>query len=97
LIRVGEPTRFYKEHPRSGSNIADDSAGSLLLAHELMRRAYARVGVPLEPFRYQPEVIAFANEHLRTIAIGETRAFSEAFLRLWRAERLGRASTAIAP
>lgn len=81
---------LYKEHPRSESNIADDSAGSLLLAHELVRRAYARIGVPLEPFRYQPEVIAFANEQLRTIAIGQSRAFSEGFLRLWRAERLGR-------
>jgi hypothetical protein len=83
---------LYKEHPRSDSNIADDSAGALLLAHELMRRAYARVGVALEPFRYQPEVIAFANEQLRTIAIGQSRAFSESFLRLWRAERVGRTS-----
>jgi hypothetical protein len=83
---------LYKEHPRSDSNIADDSTGSLLLAHELIRRAYKRVGVPLEPFMYQPEVIAFANEQLRTIPTGQSRPFSEAFIRLWRAERLGRAS-----
>ena len=87
---------LYKEHGRSDSMIADDSAGALLLAHELMRRAYARIGVALEPFRYQPDMIAFANEQLRTIAIGQSRAFSEAFLRLWRAEHLGRASGAIA-
>jgi len=83
---------LYKEQARSASNIADDSAGSLLLAHELMRRAYARIGVALESFRYQPEVIAFANEQLRTIARGQSLAFSEGFVRLWRAERLGRTS-----
>jgi hypothetical protein len=86
------PEEVYREHPRSDSNIADDSAGSLLLAHELMRRAYARIGATLEPFRYQPEVIAFANEQLRTIDRGQSRAFSDGFVRLWRAERLGRTS-----
>ena len=80
------------EELRTDSNIADDAAGSLMLAHELMRRAYARIGVALEPFRYQPESIAFANEQLRTIAVGQSRAFSDGFLRLWRAERLGRSA-----
>lgn len=83
---------LYKEHARSDSMIADDSTGALLLAHELMRRAYARSGISLEPFRFQPEVIVFANDQLRTIARGQSRAFSEGFLCLWRAERLGRTS-----
>jgi hypothetical protein len=83
---------LYKEHARSDSMIADDSTGALLLADELMRRAYARSGITLEPFRFQPEVIVFANDQLRTIARGQSRAFSEGFLRQWRAERLGRTS-----
>jgi hypothetical protein len=83
---------LYKEHARSDSMIADDSTGALLLAHELMRRAYARSGINLEPFGFQPEVIAFANDQLRTIVKGQSRAFSESFLRMWRAERLGRTS-----
>jgi hypothetical protein len=85
------------EHPRSDSSIPDDSAGSLLLAYELMRRAHARIGVTLEPFRYQPEVVAFANEQIRTIDRGQSCAFSDGFVRLWRAERLGRTSANIAP
>jgi len=91
-LTLPDREELYREHPRSDSNIADDSAGSLLLAHELMRRAYAKIGVALEPFRYQPEVIAFANQQLRTIDRGQSRAFSDGFLRLWRAERLGRTS-----
>jgi hypothetical protein len=83
---------LYKEHPRSDPMIADDSSGALLLAHELMRRAFARRGVTIEPFRYQPEAIAFAEQQLRTIPRGQSRIFSDGFLRLWRAERLGRAS-----
>jgi hypothetical protein len=67
-------------------------SGSRMLAHELMRRAYVGVGVTLEPFKYQHEVIAFANEQLRTVDRGQSRAFAEGFLRLWRAERLGRTS-----
>ncbi|MGH7861113.1 MAG: hypothetical protein ACREOS_02635 [Candidatus Dormibacteraceae bacterium] len=81
---------LYKERPRSDYTISDDSSGALLLAHELMRRAFTRSGVAIEPFRYQPEVIAFAEEHLRTVPRGQSRRFSDAFLRLWRAERLGR-------
>jgi hypothetical protein len=84
----------YKEHPRSVSMIADDSSGALLLAHELMRRAFARKGAATEPFGYQPEVIAFAQQQLRTIPKGEARTFSDGFLRLWRAERLGRLGAA---
>jgi hypothetical protein len=83
--------QLYKDHPRSDSNIAGDSVGALLLAHELMRRAYSRIGLTLDPFTYQSEVVAFANEQLLTIDRGQSRAFSDGFLRLWRAERLGRA------
>jgi len=93
-LTLPDRQKLDKEYPRSDSNIADDSAGALLLAHELMRRAYARIGITLEPFRYQPEVIAFANERLDTIATGESRAFSEGFLRLWRTERLARTALA---
>jgi hypothetical protein len=81
---------LYKEHPRSDPMIADDSSGALLLAHELMRRAFARRGVSIEPFGYQPEAIAFAQQQLWTIPRGRSRIFSDGFLRLWRAERLGR-------
>ena len=81
---------LYKEHPHSDSTISDDSSGAPVLAHELIRRAHARAGTSIEPFRYQPEVLAFASQHLRTIPKGQSRTFSEAFLRFWRAERLGR-------
>ena len=81
---------WVEDHPPSDSDVPYDSAGSLMLAHELVRRAYERIGVPLEPFRYQHEVVAFANEQLRTIERHQSRVFSESFLRLWRAERLGR-------
>lgn len=84
---------LYKDVPRSDYMIADDSSGALLLAHELFRRAHARKGIALEPFGYQTEVIAFAQQHLRTIPRGQSRSFSDAFLRLWRAERLGRLSS----
>ena len=87
---------LYKEHPRSDSIISDDSSGALLLAHELMRRAHARKGIALEPFRYQPEVMALAQQHLRTIPRGQSSTFSEGFLRFWRAERLGRMGFAAA-
>jgi hypothetical protein len=70
--------------------ISDDSSGSLQLAHELMRRASARAGDAIEPFRYQPEVMAFAQEQLRSIRTGHSRTFTEGFLRLWRSERLAR-------
>jgi len=80
----------HKEDPRSDPMISDDSSGALVLAHELMRRAHSRSGITIEPFRYQPEVMAFANQHLRTIPKGQAHTFSEAFLRFWRAERLGR-------
>jgi hypothetical protein len=43
-----------------------------------MRRAYARMGVAVQPLRYQREAIAFATEQTRTIAIGQSRAVSEA-------------------
>jgi hypothetical protein len=72
--------------------IADDSAGVLILAHELMRRAASRRGMVIGPFSYQPEVLAFANEQLRTIPNGSSRQFSEDHIRLWRAERLARMS-----
>ena len=73
-----------KEHPHP------DSSGPLLLAHELMRLAYARKGMAIEPFGYQTEVVGFAQQHLRTIPKWQSRIFAEGFLRLWRAERLGR-------
>lgn len=85
---------LYKDHPRSDSMIADDSSGAFLLAHELMRRAYGRTGRAIEPFRYQPEVIAFAEQQLRTIPRGQSRTFSDVYMRLWRAERMGRLSSA---
>jgi len=91
-LTLPEWEELYKEHARSDSMIADDSTGALLLAHDLMRRAYARSGITLEPFGFQPELIVFANDQLRTIARGQSRAFSDGFLRLWRAERLGRTS-----
>jgi hypothetical protein len=81
---------LYKEAPRSDTMISDDSSGSLQLAHELMRRASARAGDAIEPFRYQPEVMAFAQEQLRSIRTGHSRTFTEGFLRLWRSERLAR-------
>lgn len=81
---------LYKEAPRSDYKIADDSSGALLLAHELFRRAFARKGIGLEPFRYQSETIAFAQQHLRTLPRGQSRSFGETYLRLWRAERVGR-------
>ena len=87
---------LYKEHPRSDSMISDDSSGALVLAHELIRRAHARSGITIEPFGYQPEVVTFANQHLRTIPKGQARTFSESFLRFWRAERLGRMGFAAA-
>lgn len=93
-LTLPEWEELYKEHQRSPNWIEDDSVGALKLAHELMRRAYGRRGLAVEPFRYQPEVIAFAEQQLRTIPRGQSRTFSDAFLRLWRAERLGRLSAA---
>jgi hypothetical protein len=81
---------LWRDRSHGDSEIEDDSVGVLNLAHELMRRAFAAGGADIEPFRYQPEVIAFAHEQLRTIPRRGARTFSDSFLRLWRAERLGR-------
>jgi hypothetical protein len=81
---------LYKEMPRSDYLISDDSTGPLLLAHELMRRAYRRNGIQLEPFQFQPETILFAQQHLRSMQVGSVRAFGEYFLRFWVAERTSR-------
>ncbi len=81
---------IYKEAPRSDYLISDDSTGPLLLAHELIRRAYVRIGTRLEPFQFQPETMLFAQEQLRSMEIGSARAFGESFLRLWYAERFVR-------
>ena len=80
----------YKDAPRSDHMISDDSVGVYLLAHELIRRATSGIGTDIGPFAYQPEVLAFAQEHLRPIARGQSRVIGEAFIRLWRAERVAR-------
>jgi hypothetical protein len=89
-LTLAESDELYGDVPRSDDRIPDDSVGPYLLAHELMRRAASRQRIDVGPFRYQPEVLSFAQEQLRPIAEGETRSFGEDFLRLWRAERLAR-------
>lgn len=81
---------LYRGMPRSDNAVADDSTGAFQLAHELLRRAFLRIGVQLEPFRYQPEVLILAEEQLRSMPRGTSRTFGEGFLRFWRAEHAAR-------
>lgn len=81
---------LYRERPRSDSLVSDDSTGAFHLAHELLRRAFLRVDVQLEPFRFQPEVLLFAEEQLRSMPPASSRTFGDSFLRFWRAERVAR-------
>lgn len=99
ITETGRPSRpltlpdwdeRYKEMPRSDHLISDDSVGAYLLAHELIRRAALRQGIEIGPFTYQPEVLAFAQEQLRPMPQGQIRSFSEAFIQLWRGERVAR-------
>lgn len=81
---------LYRERPRSDNLVSDDSTGAFHLAHELLRRAFLRVDVQLAPFRFQPDVLVFAEEQLRSMPPASSRTFGESFLRFWRTERVAR-------
>lgn len=87
---------LYQEHPRSDTVISDDSIGAPRVAHEMMRRAEARVGRDIgdywggEKDLNQLVARAFAEEELWPMRPGTSVTWCERYLRAWRRDRLER-------
>jgi len=95
-LELPEWADLYQEHPRSDTVISDDSTGAPRVAHEMMRRAEARVSRDIgdywggEKGLNQLVARAFAEEELWPMRPGTSMTWGERYLRAWRRDRLER-------